>query len=57
MMTIKAYCPNPDCDGVDCVYLNDDLTNHKCDKCGTTWGTYDQKERPENAINIKINGN
>jgi uncharacterized Zn ribbon protein len=49
-----AKCPNPDCDGEDSAFLVDDLTHHTCDKCCTTWDTYDPKERTERAINIKI---
>jgi hypothetical protein len=49
-----SKCPNPICDGYDNCYMVDDLTPHKCDKCGTRWATYDPQERPEQVINIKV---
>lgn len=49
---MNAKCPKKGCDGIDSCYFVDDLTYHKCDKCGTTWETYDPEEKVENALNI-----
>jgi hypothetical protein len=51
---MSAKCPNPICDGFDYGYFIDDITHNKCDKCGTTWDSYDPEERVENCFNIKI---
>jgi len=51
---MKSKCPNPKCDGIDSVYMVDDYTPHKCDKCSTTWGTYDPQERLGSVLNVKI---
>ena len=50
----KVKCPNPACNGFDNVFYVDDIVHHTCDKCGTTWDTYNVKGRVERAINIKI---
>jgi hypothetical protein len=48
-----AYCPKAGCNGIDKCYFVDDYTTHKCDTCGTKWGTYDPQNRVEQAINIE----
>ena len=50
----EARCPNPKCDGIDSGYMVDDCTPHECDKCGTTWKTYNPQKRIKNAFDIKL---
>jgi hypothetical protein len=49
-----ALCPNIGCGGIDSCYMVDDLTHHRCDKCGCKWSTYDPYNSVEACFNIKL---
>jgi hypothetical protein len=51
---MMAKCPNSNCDGFDSCYFVDDLIHYECDKCGTTWDSYDVENNIENCFNIKL---
>lgn len=49
-----ALCPISGCGGVDSCYCVDDLTYHRCDKCGCKWSSYDPYNAIEECLDITV---